>query len=52
MQKAFLGLYQRALAAFQALQKAVPPASSQMLTLAQSQILLLQANIQALQGSK
>ena len=44
-----VGLYQRALAAFQAIQNANPPASPQMIGLAQSQIPQLQSNIQQLQ---
>jgi hypothetical protein len=49
MAQAFLGLYQRALGAFQAiLQQKNPPASPQMVALAQSQIPQLQANIQVL----
>ncbi len=49
MALAFLGLYQRALAAFQGIQNANPPASPQMQGLAQSQIPLLQTEIQELQ---
>jgi hypothetical protein len=49
MARAFLRLYQRALAAFQAILGANPPASAQMQSLAQSQIPLLQGNINVLQ---
>ena len=45
MAQQFLGLYQRALAAFQAAEKANPPASPAMLNLAQTQIPLLQTDI-------
>jgi hypothetical protein len=50
MAHAFLGLYERALMAFQAIEKANPPASPQMLALAQSQIPQLQTNIQELKA--
>jgi hypothetical protein len=49
MDQAFLGLYQRALAAFQGVLKANPAAPPQMTALAESQIPILQANIAALQ---
>jgi hypothetical protein len=49
MARSFLGLYQRALAAFQAILKANPPAPPQMQSLAQSQISSLQGKISALQ---
>ncbi len=49
MARAFLGLYERALAAFQAILKANPPAPPQMQSLAQSQISSLQAKVAAMQ---
>jgi len=50
MARAFLGLYQRALSAFQAiLQQKKPPAPAEMIALAQSQIPMLTAKIAALQ---
>ena len=48
MAQAFIGLYQRALAAFQGILKANPPAPPQMTALAQSQIPILQSNVAAL----
>ena len=48
MARAFLGLYQRALAAFQAILNANPPASPQAQSLAQSQIPSLQGNVNEL----
>jgi hypothetical protein len=49
MARALLGLYERALATFQAILKANPPAPPQMQALANSQIPILQGKIQALQ---
>jgi hypothetical protein len=46
----FLALYERALGAFQGILKSTPPPSPQMAGLAQSQIPLLQADIQELQS--
>ena len=49
MARSFLWLYQRALAAFQAIFKANPPAPPQMRLAAQSQISSLQGKIGAMQ---
>lgn len=52
MNRAFLGLYRRALAVFQAIAKAKSGVSPQMQALAASQIPQLQAKIQTLQGNQ
>jgi hypothetical protein len=52
MAQAFLGLYQRALGAFEAILKAKPPAPPQWQALAQSQIPLLQGKISAIQQAQ
>ena len=49
MAQSFLSLYQRALAAFEAILRAKPPAPPQMRALAQSQIPILKSRISALQ---